>query len=65
MMPTPEAIANKIVGMIADGRMSYPLVEAVGYWIVQYSIANPDSKHKIMTFAHSIIENIEQNKEKW
>ena len=53
----PSAIADKIVGWIADGRMTYPLIESVGYWIAQYS-AGSEAESKLLTFAHSIIENI-------
>lgn len=52
-----ESIAQKIVGMIADGRMTYPLIECVGYWIAQYT-AGSEAEHKLLTLAHSIIENI-------
>lgn len=56
----PERIAYKIVGMIADGRLTYPLIEAVGYWIAQYSAGTGDGESKILTFAESIITNIRE-----
>lgn len=56
-MLSPSTIADRIVGWIADGRMTYPLIESVGYWIAQYS-AGSESEAKLLTFAHSIIENI-------
>ena len=56
-MLKPSAIADRIVGWIADGRMTYPLVESVGYWIAQYS-AGSEAESKILALAHSIIENI-------
>ena len=53
-----ERIADKIVGMIADGRITYPLIEFVGFWIA-HKTARTDAEYKLLTFAHSIIENIQ------
>ena len=61
-----KKIAEKIVSMIADGRVSLDLVQHVGYWIAQYS-AGTESEHKILALAHSIIESINEannNREK-
>lgn len=58
-MLRPSFIAQQIVGWIADGRMTYPLIEAVGYWIAQYS-AGSEAQSKILTFANSIIENVRE-----
>jgi len=59
-MTLPAVIADRIVGMIADGRMTYPLIESVGYWIAQYS-AGSEGEPKLLTFAHSIVQNIEEH----
>lgn len=53
----PESIAQRIVGMIADGRMTYPIIECVGFWIAHYT-AGSEAEHRLLTLAHSIIENL-------
>ena len=65
-MRISEKIAEKIVSMIADGRVSLDLVQHVGYWIAQYS-AGTESEHKILALAYSIIDSINEannNREK-
>ena len=59
-MRISEKIAEKIVSMIADGRVSLDLVQHVGYWIAQYS-AGTESENKMLALAHSIIESINES----
>lgn len=54
----PERIADKIIGFIADGRVTYALIETVGYWIARKT-ARTDAEHKLLTLANSIIINIQ------
>ena len=54
----PESVAKRIVSLISDGRMNFPLIETVGYWIAHY-VAGSEAEHKMTTFAHSVIENME------
>ena len=61
-MQISEKVANKIVGLIADGRMSIDLVQSVGYWIAQYS-AGSEAEHKMLAFAHSVIDSIREANE--
>lgn len=56
----PQTIARKIVAMVADGRLIDPLIESVGYWTAQYS-AGSEVGNKILTLAHSIIDNIKEH----
>lgn len=54
-----EKIADLIVGKIADGRVSYPLVENIGYWVA-HKVFSTEAEYKLLTFAHSIIENLKE-----
>ena len=50
-----KRIADKIVGMVADGRVTYPIIEQIGYWVA-WSASN-EARSKMVTLAHSIIAN--------
>lgn len=56
-------VAVNIVSKIADARMSYDLIESVGYWIAQYS-AGSELEPKMVTFAQSILDNVKDYHDK-
>lgn len=55
----PKSMAEKIVGMISDGRMTYPLIEALGFYVAMF-ICNTESESKVLAFCHSVIENVKE-----
>lgn len=54
-----ERIASKIVGMVADGRVSYPLVENIGYWVA-HKVIDTEAEYKLLAFADSIIHHLKE-----
>jgi hypothetical protein len=54
-----EKIADKIVSLIADGRITYPMIEMIGFWVSVF-VVNTEAESKILTFCHSIIQNVKE-----
>ena len=54
-----EKIADKIVSLIADGRITYPMIEMIGYW-VSVHVTDTEAESKILTFCHSVIQNVKE-----
>lgn len=54
-----EKVADKIVSLIADGRITYPMIEMIGFWVSVF-VVNTEAEYKILTFCHSIIQNVKE-----
>lgn len=61
-MTLTEKAADKIVNLIADGRMDEPMIQSVAFWIAHYTVGT-ETENRMLTLASAIQDNIREVRE--
>lgn len=57
----PKRIADRIVGIIADGRMTPAIIDAVAFWVASM-VRGTEAEKSMMRFANSVRSSIKESR---